>query len=69
MENKWFEFTIGLYVEAQTDEDAFRILQPVLEAANKLDPEGDAQCVLRERNRSNDGRICPSLDSRADRSW
>lgn len=46
MGSKWFEFNIGLYVEAQTDEDAFRILAPVLEAANKIDPEGDAQIEL-----------------------
>lgn len=43
---KWFEFNVGLYVEAETDEEAFRKLLPVLEAANKIDPEGDAQCEL-----------------------
>lgn len=48
MRTKWFEFTIGLYVEAVTDEDAFRILAPVIEAANKIDPEGEAKVELED---------------------
>lgn len=42
----WWEFQVGLFVEAETQEEALKKLLPVLEAANKVDPEGDAQIEL-----------------------
>jgi hypothetical protein len=38
----WHEFTLGVYVEAETEDEAWKKLQPALEALNAVDPEGDA---------------------------
>jgi len=41
-EYTWHEFQIGVYVEADTQEEAWRKLQPSIKALNDVDPEGDA---------------------------
>ena len=39
----WYEFEIGLYVEAESPEEAWEKLAPLVELANSIDPEGNAQ--------------------------
>ena len=46
VEKKWFEFQIGLFVEAENKEEAWQKLQPVIDGAFKLDPEGEPVTVL-----------------------
>ena len=42
-EEKWHEYEVALYVVADTEEEAMEKLQPLIDLANKLDPEEDAQ--------------------------
>lgn len=43
---KWFEFQVGLYVEAETEDEAMRKLSTLMTVADELDPEADAQCEM-----------------------
>jgi hypothetical protein len=38
----WYEFQLGIYVEAESEDEAWRKMQPLFDLANKIDPEGDA---------------------------
>lgn len=40
---KWYEFQIGFYVEAENEVDAMHEAGRVLDVANDVDAEGDAQ--------------------------
>lgn len=39
---QWHEFVIGLYVEADTQQEAWDKISPALQILEKLDPEGEA---------------------------
>ena len=44
--SKWYEFQIGLFVPADSEEGALEKLIPVIDAANKIDPEEDTAVEL-----------------------
>ena len=43
---QWYEFQVGFYVEAESQDEAFKKAVHVVDVANDVDPEGDAQIEL-----------------------